>query len=47
MGKSAEIDWTISFIIVQMRRVAFLHLEEARHLITKPTLFSWQDHFPG
>jgi hypothetical protein len=42
MGKLAEIDWTSYFIGVQMLRVSFLHPEEARHLITKPTL-----NFPG
>jgi uncharacterized protein len=36
MGKMAEIDWTSYFINVQMIRLSFLHLEEARHLITKP-----------
>ena len=42
MGKLAELDWTGYFINVQMLRVSFLHPDEARHLITKPT-----PDFPG
>ena len=42
MGAQSGIDWAGYFINVQMLRISFLKVEEARYLITHPTT-----HFPG